>query len=157
MSFPFLFQDDVNVYRSSPPLPGIYCPFFLLPSAHEPPLPDSEDTSRIEGFDSDDESDNAEAGKAAAEEESGEQSPSLSESVVSKHPKGTRLTTRKRRASSQPGDSRLVILFLQSTTFYVFIELLFSICFAFLSPADKVPRTSSSGMMLGWDQRPLPL
>ena len=76
MSFPFLFQDDVNVYRSSPPLPGIYCPFFLLPSAHAPPLPDSEDTSGIEGFDSDDESDNAEAGEAAGEEESRGQSPS---------------------------------------------------------------------------------
>ena len=66
----------MNVYRSSPPLPGIYRLFFLLPSAHEPPLPDSEDTSRIEGFDSDDESDNAEAGEAAGEEESRGQSPS---------------------------------------------------------------------------------
>ena len=79
---------------------GIYRPFFLLPSAHVPRLPDSEGSSEIEGFDSDDESNNAEAGKAAGEEESGEQSPSLTESVVAKHPKGTRLTTRKRRASS---------------------------------------------------------
>jgi len=108
-------------------------------------LLDSEDSSGIEGFGFDDKSDNAEAREAAGEEESREQSPSLTESVVAKHPKGTRLTTRKHRASSQPGDSKLVILFLQSTTFLGFIESLFSSCFAFLSPADKVPRTLASG------------
>jgi len=30
----FLLQDDVNVYRSSPPLPDITRPTHLLPSAH---------------------------------------------------------------------------------------------------------------------------
>ena len=33
-----LLQDDVNVYRSSPPLPKIACPTHLLPSAHNPLL-----------------------------------------------------------------------------------------------------------------------
>jgi len=91
----------VNVYRSSPPLPGIYGPFFFLPSAHAPPLPDSEDSSGIEGFSSDDEYDNA----AAGEEENRGQSPSPSDTAVADHPKGTRSAVRKRRASSQPGNN----------------------------------------------------
>ena len=48
----------------------VYRPFFLLPSAHVPPLPDSEDSSGIEGIGSDDESGHAEAGEAAGEDES---------------------------------------------------------------------------------------
>ena len=79
----------MNTYRSSPPLLGIYRPFFLLPSAHVPPLPDSEGSSEIEGFDSDEKSGNADAGEAAGEEESGVQSPSPSESAMAEHPKGT--------------------------------------------------------------------
>ena len=62
-TFFFLLQDDVNVYRSSPPLPGIFCPSHLVPSAYAQPSPDSEDSSEIEGFSSDSETGNAEAGK----------------------------------------------------------------------------------------------
>ena len=61
----------MNVYRSSPPLPAIYHPFFLLPSTHAPPQSDSEDSSGIEGFDSDNASGHAEAREAAGEDESG--------------------------------------------------------------------------------------
>ena len=61
----------MNVYRSSPPLLGIYRPFFLLPSAHAPPLLDFEDSSRTGGSNSDDESGNAETKEAAGEEEGG--------------------------------------------------------------------------------------
>ena len=50
------------MYRSSPPLPGIFRPSHLVPSAHAQPLLDSEDSSEIEGFSSDDKTDNAEAG-----------------------------------------------------------------------------------------------
>ena len=32
----FLMQDNVNIYRSSPPLPGITRPTHLLPSGHNP-------------------------------------------------------------------------------------------------------------------------
>ena len=96
----------MNVYRSSPPLPGIYHHFYLLPSAHAPPQLDSEDSLGIESYDFDDESGHAEAGEAAREDESGGHSPSPSENAMADHPKGTRSAARKRRASSQPGDSR---------------------------------------------------
>ena len=44
----------MNVYMSSPPLLGIFHPSYLVPSAYAKPLPDSEDSSEIEGFSSDD-------------------------------------------------------------------------------------------------------
>ena len=44
--------------------------FYLLPSAHAPPQPNSEYSSGIEGYESDDESGHAEAGEAAGEDES---------------------------------------------------------------------------------------
>ena len=50
----------MNVYRSSPPLPGIFRPSHLVPSAHAEPLPGFEDSSEIEGFSSDDETTDAE-------------------------------------------------------------------------------------------------
>ena len=96
----------MNVYRSIPPLPGIYRLFFLLPSAHAPPLLDSEDSSGIEGFGFDDKSDNAEAREAAGEEESRGQSPCPSDNAVADHPKGPRSAARKHRASSLPSDKR---------------------------------------------------
>ena len=94
------------MYRSRPPLLGIYRPFFLLPSAHASPLLDFEDSSGTGGSDSDDESGNAETEEAAGEEEGGGRSPSPSENVVADHPKSTRSAARKRRASSQPRDNR---------------------------------------------------
>ena len=59
----------MNVYRSSPPLPGIFCPSYLVPSAHAKLLPDSEDFSEIEGFSSDDETTDAEAGESARDDD----------------------------------------------------------------------------------------
>ena len=100
----------MNVYRSSPPLPGIYGPFFFLPSAHAPPLPDSEDSSGIRGFNSNDENNDAEAGETAGEEESRGHSPSPSDTTVADHPKVTRSAARKRRASSLTGDSSMFSL-----------------------------------------------
>ena len=50
----------MNVYRTSPPLSGIFRPSYLVPSAHAEPLPGSEDSSEIEGFSSDDETTDAE-------------------------------------------------------------------------------------------------
>ena len=86
----------------------VYRPFFLLPSAHVPPLPDSEDSSGIRGFSSNDENDDAEAGETAGEEESRGHSPSPSDTTVADHPKVTRSAARKRRASSLTGDSKYV-------------------------------------------------
>jgi len=103
--FPFLLQDDVNVYRSSPPLPGIYRPSHLVPSAHAQPLIDSEDSSEIEGFSSDDEADNAKAGKAAGDNGK-ERSSSPSEDTKVGNPKGTRSAMRKRRSSLQATSNR---------------------------------------------------
>ena len=137
----------MNVYRSSPPLPGIYLPFFLLPSAHVPPLPDSEDSSGIEGIGSDDESGHAEAGEAAGEDESGGHSPSPSDGTRVDHPKGTRTTARKRRGASQSGVDRYVLAYVAIEYFSEFhrIALLKLLCFSFLSPAGKMPWTSASG------------
>ena len=58
----------MNVYRSSPPLPGIFRPSYLVPSAHAKHLPDSEDSSEIKGFSSDDETTDAEAGESAEDD-----------------------------------------------------------------------------------------
>ena len=58
----------MNAYRSSPPLPGIFCPSYLVPSAHAKHLPDSEDSSEIEGFSSDDGTTDAEAGESAGDD-----------------------------------------------------------------------------------------
>ena len=58
----------MNVYRSSPLLPGIFRPSYLVPSAHAKPLPDSEDSSEIEGFSSDDGTTDAEAGESAGDD-----------------------------------------------------------------------------------------
>ena len=59
----------MNVYRSSPPLPGIFRPSHLVPSAHAKPLPGSEDSSEIEGFSSDDEITDAEAGESPMDDD----------------------------------------------------------------------------------------
>ena len=62
----------MNAYRSSHPLPGIFRPSYLVPSAHTEPLPGSEDSSEIEGFSSDDETTDAETGESAGRIVSGE-------------------------------------------------------------------------------------
>ncbi|XP_039827213.1 uncharacterized protein LOC120688934 [Panicum virgatum] len=67
---------------------------------------------------SDSEFGRAKAGGSAGKEESRERSPSLSEGARADHPKGLRSAARKRRASSQPGET---------------------------SPTDKVSRTTTSG------------
>ena len=54
----------MNVY-SSPPLPGIFRPSHLVPSAY---VPDSEDSSKIEDFSSDDETANAEATESGGDD-----------------------------------------------------------------------------------------
>ena len=90
----------MNVYRSSPPLPGIFHASYLVPSAHAKPLLDSEDSSEIEGFSSDDETTDAEAGESAGDDGRAH-SPSRSEDTRTGHPTGTRSTVRKRNSSSQ--------------------------------------------------------
>ena len=91
------------MYRSSPPLPGIFRPFHLLPSAHAPPKPNLEQSSSMESYidSSDSEFGLAEDGEAAGEDESGEQSPSPSDGARVDHPRGTRTTARKRRGALQ--------------------------------------------------------
>ena len=93
----------MDVYRSSPPLPGIFRPFHLLPSAHALPKPDPEESLSMESYidSSDSEFGRAEAGEAAGDEEGGERSPSPSEGTWVDHPKGTRTAARKRRGASQ--------------------------------------------------------
>ena len=95
----------MNVYRSSPPLPGIFCPSYLVPSAHAEPLPGSEDSSEIEGFSSNDETTNVEAGESAGDD-GRVHSASPSEDTHAGHSKGTCLTVRKRSSSSQATSNR---------------------------------------------------
>ena len=93
----------MNVY-SSPPLPGIFRPSHLVPSAY---VPDSEDSSKIEDFSSDDETANAEATELASDEDRAN-SPSRSEGTHAGHQTSTRSAARKRSSSSQTADNRYV-------------------------------------------------
>ena len=89
----------MNVYRSSPPLPGIFRPSHLLPSAYNPFIPDYEDSSEFESFSSDNEAANAEAAESARDEDR-TNSPSRSEGACADHPASTRSAVRKRSSSS---------------------------------------------------------
>ena len=95
----------MNVYRSSPPLPGIFRPSHLVLSAHAKLLPDFEDSSEIEGFSSDDETANAEPAESAGDDDRAH-SPSRSEDTRAGHPTSTRSTVRKRSSSSQTTSNR---------------------------------------------------
>ena len=77
------------MYRSSPPLPGIFRPSHFVPSAHAKLLPDS-----------DDETTDAEAGESAGNDDRAH-SPSRSKDTRAGHPTGTRSTVWKRSSSSQ--------------------------------------------------------
>ena len=101
----FLLQDDVNVYRSSPPLPGIFHPSYLVLSAHAELLPGSKDSSEIEGFSSDDETTDAKARESAGDDGRAH-SASPSEDTHDGHPKGTRSIVWKRSSSSQATSNR---------------------------------------------------
>ena len=95
----------MNLYRSSPPLPGIFCPSHLIPSAYAKLVPDSKDSSEIEGFSSDNETTNAETGESAGDDGK-EHSASPSEDTHAGHSKGTRSTVRKHSSSSQATSNR---------------------------------------------------
>ena len=97
----------MNVYRSSPPLPGIFCPSHLLPSAYNPFVPDSEDSSEFESLSADNEAASAEAAESARDEDRVD-SPSRSEATCADHPTSTRSAVRKRSSSSQTADNRYV-------------------------------------------------
>jgi len=91
----------VNVY-SSPPLPGIFRPSHLVPSAY---VPDSEDSSKIEDFSSDDETANAEATESGGDDIRAHD-PSRIEDTHASHPTSTRSTVGKRSSSSQTTSNR---------------------------------------------------
>jgi hypothetical protein len=97
----------VDVYRSSPPLPGIYRPFHLLPSTHLPPKPNPEDSLVMKDYidSSDSEFGCAKAGGSTGDEEEGARSPSPGEKVGADILKAPSSATRKHRASSQPEDA----------------------------------------------------
>jgi len=92
----------VNVYRSSPPLPGIFRPSHLVPSAY---VPVSEDSSEIEGFCSDDKTANAEATESGRDDIR-VHDPSRIEDTHASHPTRTRSTVGKRSSSSQTTSNR---------------------------------------------------
>ena len=95
----------MNVYWNSPPLPGIFHPSHLVPSAYAKLLPDSEDSSEIEGFSSDDGTTDAKAGESAKDDDRAH-SPSRSEDTRAGHQTSTRSTVRKRSSSLQTTSNR---------------------------------------------------
>ena len=95
----------MNVYRSSPPLPGIFRQSHLVPSAYAKLVLDSVDSSEIEGFSSDDEITDAEAGESAMDDDRAHR-PSRSEDTRAGHPRSTRSTMRKRSSSLQATSNR---------------------------------------------------
>ena len=97
----------MNVYRSSPALPSIFRPSHLIPSAYEKLVPDSKNSSEIEGFSSDDETANAEAAESAGDDNR-VHSPSRSGDTHVGHPTSTRLVVRKRSSSSKATSDRYV-------------------------------------------------
>ena len=109
------------MYGSSPSLPGIYRPFYLLPSAHAPPKPNLEESYSMESYidSSDIEFGRAEDGQEAGDDEGGERSPNPSEGTRGDHPKGTRSVAQKRRSASQSAVDRYVLSYLlQSRSFH---------------------------------------
>ena len=86
-------------------MPGIFLPSHLVPSAYAQPSPDSEDSSEIEGFSSDDETENSEAAESGGDDDMTD-SPNRSKDTRSGHPTGTRSTMRKRSSSSQTTSNR---------------------------------------------------
>ena len=98
----------MNVYRSSPLLPGIPLPFHLLPSTHLQLEPDPKDSPDMEDYidSSDNEFGCVEAGDLAVEEGGRERSPSPSESARADVLKGPCSAARKCRGSSHPDDNR---------------------------------------------------
>ena len=96
----------MDIYRSSPPLPGIFHPFHLLPSAHAPTKPNPKESFSMESYidSSDIEFGRAEDGEA--EDESGGHSPSPSEGTRVDHPKGMRTAAWKRQGASQSSVDR---------------------------------------------------
>ena len=87
-------------------MPSIYRTSFLVPSAHAQPLPYSEDSLEIEGFSSDSETYNAEAGEAAGNDNGEEHSPNPSADTRADQPKGIRSVPRKRCSSAQTTSNR---------------------------------------------------
>ena len=92
----------MNVYRSSPPLPGIFRPSHLVPSAY---VLVSEDSSEIEGFSSDDETANAEATESGRDDIRAHP-PIQIEDTDARHPTSARSTVGKRSSSSQTTSNR---------------------------------------------------
>ena len=86
-------------------MPGKFHPSHLVPSAFNQFVPDSEDSSEIEGFSSDEELTNAEAGESAMDDDRAH-SPSRSDDTHAGHPMSTPSTVRKRNSSSQATSNR---------------------------------------------------
>ena len=86
---------------------GIFRPSHLLPSAYNPFVPDSKDSSQFESFSSDNKAASAEAAESARDEDRAD-SPSRSKGACVDHPVSTRSAARKRSSSSQTADNRYV-------------------------------------------------
>jgi len=92
-------QDNVNIYRSSPPLPGITHPTHLLPSGHNPLkrrqlwADESVDSRVVPESDVSSSSTKGDSGAGGGGIDAGGDS-------AGSHPKAPKNTTRKRKATS---------------------------------------------------------
>ena len=86
-------------------MPGIFRPSHLIPSAYAKLVSDSEDSLEIEGFSSDDEITDAEAGESAMDDDRA-YSPSRGEDTRAGHPTSTCSIVRKWSSSSQATSNR---------------------------------------------------
>ena len=86
-------------------MPSIFRPSHLIPSAYDKLVPDSKNSSEIEGFSSDDETANAEAAESAGDDDRAHH-PNRNEDTHAGHPTSTRSTVRKRSSSLQATSNR---------------------------------------------------
>jgi hypothetical protein len=99
-NFGILLQDDVNVYRSMPPMPDIECPIHLIPSTR--PLAIAASSEEEEGDETDFDRTLAKVIKSKSMKTSQEGASSPGGNLLPSHPNNLRVTARKRRASASP-------------------------------------------------------
>jgi hypothetical protein len=101
-----LSQDDVNVYKSMPPIPDIDCPIHTLSSAHQPPkisCPSHDPVSEEEDEGTDDGRTLVEVIRSNKAKTSKEGASSLGDDLLPSHSSKQRVTARKHKTSASPG------------------------------------------------------
>jgi len=111
LRFVLLLQDDINVYRSSPPLPEITRLEHLLPCAHKAhvhqPGGDSDNADAVADSEFDESFSSADIGEAGAG--GGDKSPSSQGDLGASHPTAPRMALYKRKTATSSGEAKYVL------------------------------------------------